>query len=230
MAKPEPRLGWCLQYVSFDQGVLRILYEEEFSVIILGLDGAGKTTLLEKIKTLYNDTPGLAPDKIGPTVGQNMGKITLPSTILQFWDLGGQRGIRSIWHRYYDDCHAVVFVLDAQDRERLGEGWEVFDSVLSSPKILGVPLLLLANKQDSPQSLSVEEIRNGYEEWYQSKQDAARRQYGDEIELEQRRDRFASLDVMGISALEGTGVRAAVDWLFIRVQNSRRRDERDDGR
>ena len=28
-------------------------------------------TLLEKIKTLYNDTPGLTPDKIGPTVGQN---------------------------------------------------------------------------------------------------------------------------------------------------------------
>lgn len=63
--------------------------KEEFSVIIIGLDGAGKTvrqsspgrmnrnlyhdsqTLLEKIKTLYNDTPGLSADKIGPTVGQN---------------------------------------------------------------------------------------------------------------------------------------------------------------
>jgi ADP-ribosylation factor related protein 1 len=55
-----------------------------------------------------------------------VGKITLPSTVLQFWDLGGQRGIRSIWPRYYDDCHAVVFVVDAEDRERLGEGWEVF--------------------------------------------------------------------------------------------------------
>ncbi len=54
------------------------------------------------------------------------GKITLPSTILQFWDLGGQRGIRNIWHRYYDDCHAVVYVIDAEDRERFGEGWEVF--------------------------------------------------------------------------------------------------------
>lgn len=54
------------------------------------------------------------------------GKITLPSTILQFWDLGGQRGIRSIWPRYYDDCHAVAFVIDAEDRERLGEGWDVF--------------------------------------------------------------------------------------------------------
>ena len=101
-------------------------------------------------------------------------------------------------------------------------------------------MLLLANKQDSPQSLSVEEIRNDYEEWYRSKQDAARRSYGDEVELEHRRDRIASLDVMGISALEGcvrcvsglcslihirlsTGVRAMVDWLFIRVQNSRRR-------
>ncbi|KAJ2926743.1 hypothetical protein H1R20_g10340, partial [Candolleomyces eurysporus] len=180
--------------------------KEEFSVIIIGLDGAGKTTLLEKIKTLYNDTPGLSPDKIGPTVGQNTGKITLPSTILQFWDLG------------------VVYVLDAEDRERLGEGWEVFDSVLSNPQILGVPLLLLANKQDSPLSLSVDEIRNAYEEWHQSKLESARRDRYSETELSMAasRQRLASLDVMGVSALEGTGVRAAVDWIFIRVQNSRR--------
>jgi len=199
--------------------------KEEFSVIIIGLDGAGKTTLLERIKTLYNETPGLSADKIAPTVGQNMGKITLPSTILQFWDLGGQRGIRNIWPKYYDDCHAVAYVIDAEDRERLSEGWEVFDSVLSAPQILGLPLLLLANKQDSPLSLSVEEIRHDYEDWHQRKLESARRnvRYGEgENETSARRERIASLDVMGISALEGTGVRAAVDWLFIRVQNSRR--------
>ncbi|KAF8813915.1 P-loop containing nucleoside triphosphate hydrolase protein [Phlegmacium glaucopus] len=200
--------------------------KEEFSVIIIGLDGAGKTTLLERIKTLYNDTPGLSPDKIGPTVGQNTGTIVLPSTILQFWDLGGQRGIRNIWHRYYDDCHAVVYVIDAEDRERLSEGWEVFDSVLSSPQILGVPLLLLANKQDSPLSLSVDDIRHDYEDWHQRKLESARRtRYGEadmNVDMSARRERIASLDVMGISSIEGTGVRAAVDWLFIRVQNSRR--------
>src|SRR5882762_1579908 len=54
------------------------------------------------------------------------GKILLPSAILQLWDLGGQRGIRTIWPRYYDDCHAVVYVIDADDCERLSEGWEVF--------------------------------------------------------------------------------------------------------
>ena len=59
------------------------------------------------------------------------GTIVLPSTILQFWDLGGQRGIRNIWHRYYGDCHAVVYVIDAEDRERLSEGWEVFGTYVS---------------------------------------------------------------------------------------------------
>lgn len=32
-------------------------------------------TLLEKIKTIYNKTPGLDPNKIGPTVGQNSESI-----------------------------------------------------------------------------------------------------------------------------------------------------------
>jgi len=196
--------------------------------------------LLERIKTLYNDVPGLTPDKIAPTVGQNsecgpktrcrfntpsVGKITLPSTILKFWDLGGQKGIRSIWPRYYDDCHAVVYVIDAEDRERLGEGWEVFgtttlphpallrltdrkghkDSVLSNPQILNAPLLLLANKQDSPQSLSVEEIRRDYEEWFQNKIENSRRtyEYDSPSDMHHRRERIASLDVMGVSALEG---------------------------
>ncbi|KAF9032116.1 hypothetical protein BDZ89DRAFT_596504, partial [Hymenopellis radicata] len=67
------------------------------------------------------------------------GKISLPSTILQSYDLGGQRGIRNIWPRYYDDCHAVAYVIDADDGERLSEGWEVFDTVLSAPQMLDYP-------------------------------------------------------------------------------------------
>jgi ADP-ribosylation factor related protein 1 len=67
-----------------------------------------------------------------------------------------------------------------------------------------VPLLLLANKQDSPLSLSVEEIRLDYEAWYQNKiENARRRPHGEEDDVEQRRERLASLDVMGVSALEG---------------------------
>jgi len=192
-------------------------------VLILGLDGAGKTTLLEAIKSQFNHTVPLPPSKIAPTVGQNTGKITLPSTILKFWDLGGQRGIRSIWHRYYDECHAVAYVIDASDKDRLDDGWEVLDDVLSSPQVMDVPLLLLANKQDAEGSLSVEAIREDYEAWWQRKQEN-RRRFENSEDRETRR--MGSLEVMGVSALEGTGVQEAVNWLFIRVQNSRKRDEK----
>lgn len=203
-------------------------------------------TFLEKVKTLYSDAPGLPPDKIGPTVGQNstlprlctiyrpadkllVGKITLPSSILQFWDLGGQRSLRALWPRYYHECHAVAFVIDAADRDRLHEAWEVFgaslrtlclfcyayrssftsDSVFSAPQILGVPLLLLANKQDSPESMSVEEIRESYDTWAaQHARDQAQREEAT-LDADERlpavghNERVASLDVMGISAIEG---------------------------
>jgi len=69
--------------------------------------------------------------------------------------------------------------------------------VLSSPQILHVPLLLLANKQDAPDALTVEEIRENYEEWWQKKHEE-----GDWVEGEQP-ERVASLDVMGVSGLQG---------------------------
>jgi len=210
--------------------------------------------MLEKIKTLYNPTPGMAPEKIGPTVGQNskyhfltrtqsddlVGKINLPSTTLHFFDLGGQRDIRSIWPKYYDECHAVVFVLDACDQARLSEGWEVFgmcpsfsfytanlsDEVLNSPRLLNLPLLLLANKQDSPTSLSVQEIRESFDAWTRAHPERRRaalespndeevtevdkKGKGKEVERADGWDndgaveeRMASLDVLGVSALEG---------------------------
>ena len=82
----------------------------------------------------------------------------------------------------------------------------LIDSVLSNPQILGVPLLLLANKQDSPLSLSVDDIRHDYEDWHQGKLESARRTRYGEANMgvdAARRERIASLDVMGISAIEG---------------------------
>lgn len=67
----------------------------------------------------------------------SVGKITLPSTILQFWDLGGQRDIRRIWEKYYDECHAVAYVIDASDKARLDEGWEVFGGLSDLGGVIG---------------------------------------------------------------------------------------------
>ena len=112
----------------------------------------------------------------------------------------------------------MAYVVDASDVERMSEGWEIFglsapishflatsmmrsckDTVLNHPRIMGLPLLLLANKQDLPNSLSVEAIRENYEEWWQLRNaEEAHRLGGRQVER-----RMASLNVMGVSAIEG---------------------------
>jgi len=114
----------------------------------------------------------------------------------------------------------VAYVIDASNRDRLDEGWAVFgrlnallaiisdeyltlfilDEVLMSPQISGIPLILLANKQDAEGSLTVEEIRENHEEWWIRKQSSMRTQ-GMSSDNDTRR--MGSLEVMGISALRG---------------------------
>ena len=111
-----------------------------------------------------------------------------------------QRGLGSL--RYVSSLSPITLENNPRPKTATGDG-RTPDTVLSAPQILGVPLLLLANKQDNPESLSVAEIRHDYEEWYQHKIESARRRQGSEMDSAERRERIASLDVMGLSALEG---------------------------
>ncbi|CAG8574273.1 6781_t:CDS:2, partial [Scutellospora calospora] len=115
---------------------------EEFYIVILGLDNAGKTTLLERIKSIFLGIMGLSPDRIAPTVGLNR-----------------QRELHGIWEKYYSECHAIIFVVDSTDKERIEECKEIFERIITNEEVEGVPVLMLANKQDLPNSLKVEEIK-----------------------------------------------------------------------
>lgn len=125
-----------------------VLRKEEFNILVLGLDKAGKTNVVEKLKTQLTDLVGLEPSRIVPTVGLNVCRMEAFSTNLVFWDLGGAPGLRSIWDKYYKDTHAVIFVVDAANRDRLEEAQAAFDRVLASRDLGGAPVLVLANKQD----------------------------------------------------------------------------------
>lgn len=138
----------CLEYV---------LRKEELHILILGLDKAGKTTLLEKMKDMHG-LPGLEWDKILPTVGLNVGRIEAHGCLLIFWDLGGQTGLRTIWDKYFDEAHAVVYVVDAADGERLKDSKSALDRVLGHRDLVSAPLLVLANKQDLYDSLGTSDI------------------------------------------------------------------------
>jgi len=157
--------GFYLYYKQPEQHPTR-------NILILGLDNAGKSTLLEMIKSLYSTTL-FQPDNIRPTVGQNIGRIIAGDTkklTLAFWDLGGQEGLRKIWEEYYRESDALIFVVDATDRGRIEECKDalgtvtlycrlIAESIISHEDTADIPVLMLANKQDLPNSLKVEEIQ-----------------------------------------------------------------------
>ena len=123
-------------------------------ILVIGLDHAGKTTILEKIKSKFSNSPGLPPGKIPPTVGMNLAKIQLRGSRVIFWDLGGQKKMRSMWERYYAEANAVIFVVDSADVVRLEEAKLSFDSVCDNDWLSDVPVITIANKQDLPGALT----------------------------------------------------------------------------
>ena len=72
------------------------------------------------------------------------------STRLNFWDLGGQEELQALWDKYFAECHAIIYTVDSNDRERIEESKKSFDVMIKNENLKGVPLLLLANKQDLP--------------------------------------------------------------------------------
>lgn len=57
-------------------------------------------TYLEAAKTkLTKNYTGTHPSKITTTVGLNIGKIDVSGIQLNFWDLGGQSELQSLWDK-----------------------------------------------------------------------------------------------------------------------------------
>lgn len=177
-------------------GLWKYLFQkDEYFILILGLDNAGKTTYLEQAKTKFNrNYKGLTPNKITTTVGLNIGKIDISGVRLNFWDLGGQEDLQSLWDKYYAESHGVIYIIDSSDRERLESSKEAFDKMVGNESLEGVPLLVLGNKQDIDGCLSIRDIKSVFN-------DTAHR-IG-------RRDCL----VLPVSALKGDGVDEGIQWM-----------------
>lgn len=94
-------------------------------------------TYLEAAKTKFTrNYKGMNPKYITTTVGLNIGQIDIYGVRLNFWDLGGQSELQSLWDKYYQESHGVIYVIDSNDRSRMDESKAVFGmSFFSTNKI-----------------------------------------------------------------------------------------------
>lgn len=120
-------------------------------ILMLGLDAAGKTTVLYKLQL------GDAIHTI-PTVGFNVEEVNYKNLNMTIWDVGGQTKLRPLWRHYFTNSDALIFVVDSNDRDRIDEARDELHRVINDEAMEDVAILVFANKQDLPSSLSCSEL------------------------------------------------------------------------
>lgn len=113
--------------------------------------------------------------KIRPTIGMNMGKVDAFGCKCVFWDVGGQ--MRPLWERYYNECHAVIFVIDSmqcrymcgtnveqdmKSKEYIRNCREVFENVWNDSRLKSknVPFLIFATKRDFDEEIEMASLND----------------------------------------------------------------------
>lgn len=133
--------------------------EKNIQLAVLGLGGAGKSSILNMLQGKFDA-------RIRPTIGfRPVSMMLSEETKIRFYDLGGGKKIRDIWAQYYHDVHGVIYVLDGTvTGDELHMTIELMAQTIAHEYLAGKPLLVLVNKQDSPNAMSVsdaEELLRG---------------------------------------------------------------------
>ncbi|OJJ60026.1 hypothetical protein ASPSYDRAFT_149943 [Aspergillus sydowii CBS 593.65] len=170
--------------------LLRMFWATEMDVTMIGLQNAGKSSLLRVLAG-----GEFTVDSI-PTIGFNTKRVQKGHVTLKCWDLGGQPRFRPMWERYCRGVNAIVYIVDAADRAALPVATEELHDLMNKSTLDGIPLLVLGNKSDLPNKLSVDELI-------------------DQMNLKSITRREVSC--YGISAKEETNLDAVLHWLIARA-------------
>jgi ADP-ribosylation factor 1/2 len=160
---------------------------------MLGLDAAGKTTILYKFHV------GEVLATI-PTIGFNVETVEYRNVTFQVWDVGGQEKLRKLWRHYYTGTHALIYVVDSNDRHRVDEARTELERILEADEMRDAALLVYANKQDLPDAMTPSEI-------------------ADKLGLHKMRGR--EWYIQGTNAVSGDGLYEGMDWL-VNTVNARK--------
>ncbi|XP_044257231.1 ADP-ribosylation factor 2 isoform X1 [Tribolium madens] len=163
----------------------RLFGKKQMRILMVGLDAAGKTTILYKLKL------GEIVTTI-PTIGFNVETVEYKNICFTVWDVGGQSKIRKLWRHYFQNTQGLIFVVDSNDRERIGEAETELQNMLMEDELRDAVLLVFANKQDLPNAMTAAELT-------------------DKLNLNQLHNR--RWYIQATCATQGDGLYEGLDWL-----------------
>merc|ERR1719362_1350631 len=156
----------------------------------MGLSGAGKTTIMYKLKL------GEVVTTMS-TIGFNVETIDYKHVSFTCWDIGGGDKVRPLLRHYFPDTKVCVWVVDSNDKDRVIEVADELHRCMADVELRDSSLLVWANKQDLPNSMSVAEITEC-------------------LELHQLRNR--SWHIQAVCATCGDGLYEGLDWMCDEVR------------
>ncbi|KAJ8981243.1 hypothetical protein NQ317_005757 [Molorchus minor] len=170
----------------------RLFSKKPMRILMVGLDAAGKTTILYKLKL------GEIVTTI-PTIGFNVETVEYKNISFTVWDVGGQTKIRKLWRYYFANTDGLIYVVDSNDRDRIVEAETELYNMLSEDELRDSVLLVFANKQDLPNSMSTAELT-------------------DKLKLNTLKNR--RWYIQATCATQGNGLYEGLDWLSNELANA----------
>jgi ADP-ribosylation factor-like protein 8 len=103
-----------------------------------------------------------------------------------------------MWERYCKGVSAIIFVLDAADQSTVEPAKTELHGLMSRESLQGIPLLVLANKNDLDDALKVDEVI-------------------EQLDLKSITDRQVSC--YSISVKEANNLNSVLSWLISRSKS-----------
>ena len=123
---------------------------DKTKVLLIGLVAGGKSTIMEKIATTKIE-------ENMPTVGWIIKSFDFNNLSFTSFSLF-KNLFRVFLKSYYEGVKGIVFVIDSNDKDRIDEVKYEVNYFLSIEELKDADFLFLANKQDFPDALTVQEL------------------------------------------------------------------------
>ncbi|OTF82761.1 ADP ribosylation factor-like protein, partial [Euroglyphus maynei] len=129
----------------------------QYQVLCLGLSGSGKSTLLAQLV-------GEQTNNIEPTNGFNIKTLPLNGIILSVKELGGSERLQTFWSNYYENKHALLFIVNIASNELLmKQSLDTLRQILMNPDLRGRPLMIIGTHKDRPEARTQQQIEQYFQ-------------------------------------------------------------------